>query len=152
MKRIHAAALATLAASALVTVGCSSTEDKNQYVDTVNEIQQTALDAFNETTTAAAADPTEQADQLQSGADALATAVDDLNEVDVPEDAQDAHPDLVAGIDDLRALFDDTAKKVKKGNATDALTLVTEFTTQGTRVGTEIDATIAQLNQDIGAE
>ncbi len=49
-------------------------------------------------------------EQLEAGEVALADAVTELESVEVPEEAQAGHPELVAGIDDLRALFEKTAK------------------------------------------
>ena len=100
-------------------------------------------------------DPREQqamVEQLEAGEAALADAVAELEEVEVPEEAQDGHPKLVAGIDDLRALFEQTAKDVQKAEGTDAFGAVTALASEGAVIGTEIDQAINQINDDLGAD
>ena len=140
------AGLAVVAAS-----GCSSTDTKNDYVDTVNGIQASALDAFNAATTTTPQNTKELVEQLEAGATALEDAVAELEAVEVPEEAQDGHPKLVRGIDDLRQLFEDTAAAVAKGGTADAFAAVTELSTAGARIGSDIDQTISQINRDLGA-
>ena len=142
---------ATAAAAALLAIGCSSADTKNDYVDTVNEIQTSALDAFNQTASSTPENKKALVEQLEAGEEALAQAVTELEEVEVPDEAQDSHPALVAGIEDLRALFEETAKKVQDADTAGAFSAVAELGTQGTVIGTEIDQAINQINDDLGA-
>jgi hypothetical protein len=139
-------------AAALLAIGCSSTETKNDYVDTVNEIQADALDAFNQTASSTPKNKQALVEQLEAGEAALADAVTDLQEVEVPDEAEGSHPDLVAGIEDLRALFAKTAKKVENSDTTEAFAAVTSLGTEGTVIGTKIDQAITEINDDLGAE
>ena len=138
-------AAATLAA-------CSSADTKNEYVDTVNAIQTSALDAFNQAANSTPENNKAMVEQLEAGETALADAVAELDEVEVPEEARDGHPKLVAGIDDLRALFEQTAKDVQKAEGTDAFGAVTALASEGAVIGTEIDRAINQINDDLGAD
>ena len=72
----------------------------------MNEIQTNALDAFNQAASSTPENKQAMVEQLEAGEAALADAVAELEEVEVPEEAEDSHPELVAGIEDLRALFE----------------------------------------------
>jgi len=139
-------------AAAVLAIGCSSTDTKNDYVDTVNEIQTSALDAFNQTASSTPENKQALVEQLEAGEAALAQAVTDLEEVDVPDEAEDSHPKLVAGIEDLRALFEKTAKKVEDTSTTGAFAAVAALGTEGTVIGTQIDQAIDEINDDLGAD
>ena len=142
------AAIATLALAA----GCSSADTKNEYVDTVNEIQTNALDAFNQAANATPDTKQAMVNQLEAGEAALADAVIQLESVEVPEEAEAGHPDLVAGIDDLRKLFEKTAADVQAASGTDAFAAVSALASEGAVIGTQIDEAITQINNDLGAE
>ena len=80
-----------------MVAGCSSADTKNDYVDTVNEIQTNALDAFNQAASSTPENKQAMVEQLEAGEIALADAVSELESVEVPEEAEAGHPDLVAG-------------------------------------------------------
>ena len=134
-----------------VVAGCSSADTKNDYVDTVNEIQTNALEAFNQAANSTPQNKGAMVEQLRAAETALAGAVTELEEVEVPEEAQDAHPQLVAGIDDLRALFETTAADVQKATTAEAFGVVTALASEGQVIGSEIDQAIDQINEDLGA-
>lgn len=150
MSRTRIAAAAAAAALALAG-GCGSSDSKNDYVDTVNEIQTSALNAFNQAASSTPRNKNQIVKQLEAGEAALADAVSELEAVDVPEEAADGHPKLVNGIDDLRALFARTAREVKKADGPQALTEVTALGSEGAVIGNEIDQAINQINEDLGA-
>jgi hypothetical protein len=141
-----------LIAAAAILGACSSADTKNEYVDTVNAIQTSALDAFNQAANSTPENNEAMVEQLEAGEAALADAVAELEAVEVPEEAQNSHPKLVAGIDDLRALFEQTAKDVQKAKGTDAFGAVTALGSEGQVIGTEVDRAINQINDDLGAE
>jgi hypothetical protein len=145
-------AVTTAIAAAALGAGCSSADTKNEYVDTVNSIQTSALDAFNQAASSTPKNKEAMVEQLEAGEAALADAVAELEDVEVPDEAQDGHPRLVAGIDDLRALFEQTAKDVQKAQGTDAFNAVTALASEGAVIGTEIDQAINRINDDLGAE
>ena len=142
-----AAAIAVVAPVA----GCSSADTKNDYVDTVNEIQTSALDAFNQAASSTPKNKQAMVEQLEAGEIALAGAVSDLESVEVPEEAEAGHPDLIAGIDDLRALFKKTAADVQAADGAEAFTAVSALASEGAVIGTQIDQAITKINDDLGA-
>lgn len=148
--RLVAIAVAAVALAALAA-GCGTAE-KNEYVDTVNEIQARALEAFNETATATPKNTKALVDQLESAEGALAEAVAELEAVEVPEEAQDGHPELVAGLEDLRDLFGQTAKDARGASTSEAFAAVTRLGSKGSEIGTRIDEAISRINSDLGAD
>ena len=142
------AAIATLALAA----GCTSTDTKNDYVDTVDEIRANAIDAFNQTVNTISADTDGQIEQLKAGEEAIAGAVAELKEVDVPEEAEDSHREMIAGYEDLRALFERTATEVKHTeSASEALSAMSAVGAEGSAIAERIDQAITQINEDLGA-
>jgi hypothetical protein len=152
VRPIVGTAIGAAAIAAVLAAGCTSADTKNDYVDTVNEIQASALEAFNQAASSTPANNEAMVDQLEAGETALAEAVSELESVEVPEEAQEGHPQLVAGIDDLRKLFADTAKEVEAAKGTEAFGPVTALASEGQVIGTRIDEAIDQINQDLGAD
>ena len=144
--------IALLAVAGALLAGCSSADTKNDYVDTVNEIQTNALDAFNQAANSTPQNQEAMVEQLEAGESALAGAVDELESVEVPEEAEGSHPELVAGINDLRALFEKTARKVADSKPNEAFGEVTALATEGQAIGSDIDEAITQINDDLGAD
>lgn len=150
LKRRTLAAMASVAVVALA--GCSSSETKNDYVDTVNEIQ---IDVQEATTEAAATAPSSKADVIElveTTESALADAVAKLEDVDVPSEAEAGHEDFVAGVDELRQLFADAIPDIEKASATGAFEPLAKLQGETIEVGTKIDTAIDKINADIGAE
>lgn len=144
--------VAVLAVSIVALAGCTTAGTKNDYVDTVNEIQLDAQAAFSGATGSVPDSKQELVSLLRDGEVALAEAVTKLEEVDVPSEAENGHPRLVAGIDKLRKLFGDTAADVESKSGAAAFAAVAPLGTKGTEIGAEVDAAIAQINKDIGAK
>jgi hypothetical protein len=150
--RIRVLFVATIAVTAAVVAGCSSADTKNEYVDTVNQIQTDALQAVNQSTTTQPNSKAQVVEQLESAEKILGDAVTELEQVDVPEEAQGGHEQLVAGIDEMRGLFADTAEKVKSASSAESVAELTSLVGESSAIGAEIDAAITQINQDLGAE
>lgn len=151
-RQIRVLFAATIAIAAALVAGCSSADTKNEYVDTVNQIQTDALQAVNQSTTTQPNSKAQVVKQLESAEKILADAVTELEAVDVPEEAQEGHEKLVAGIDEMRGLFADTAKKVQSASSAESVAELTSLVGESSAIGAEIDAAITQINQDLGAE
>lgn len=142
-------ALALVAAFALVALaGCSSTETKNDYVDTVNGIQTNVIDAANSLATNPATDKKTILGAFDDADQQVKDAIDQLNSIDVPSEAEDGHTDLIAGFEDLEALIVDVRDKVAAGGGADAFK---DLQQQGSEIDTHIGAAIDKINSDLGA-
>jgi hypothetical protein len=111
---------ALLAALALVAAGCGGTS-KDDYEKKVDAVGKTLDDQFTEIgrDIQSAGSLPKAAGDVEKGADALDEAAADLDDIDPPDDAKDAHEKIVGGVellaDDFRAASkaaasNDTAK------------------------------------------
>jgi len=155
LKRLHSVlTVVAVLAVGLLVAGCSDTAEKNEYVDTVNEIQTEMSDALTEASSAAAESPKDAADQLDQAASIVSDALTKLKDVDVPEDAKAGHDDLIAAIDETRALFSETAsdlRKIGKNDVSGLFELQAELQESINGITPKIDAAIDKINKDIGA-
>jgi len=145
-------AATAIAAMALVA-GCSSADTKNDYVDTVNEIRDSAIDTYNQTVNATPTNPNAQAEQLTAAEASLGDIVVELEALDVPEEATAGHQELVAGYADLRKLFDEAAANVKDAEGpAESFQAVTTIGAEGAAIAESIDEAITRINEDLGAD
>lgn len=141
--------IALVALPALFATGCSSTESKNEYVDTVNEIQNTVIEASNSLSSAPVTSDEDAVSAFEKAETKVEAAVDQLDEVDVPSEAQQGHDDLVIGFEDLSKLITDVREQVEDGGGRGAFQ---ELRTEGAEIDKRIDDAITQINTDLGAE
>ena len=132
---------------ALVVAGCTSTETKNEYVDTVNGIQNTVIEASNSLSSAPVTSEKDAIAAFETAEAQVKDAVDQLEEVEVPEEAQDGHEELVAGFAELSQLITDVREQVEKGGGEAAFQ---ELKTKGAEIDKRIDDAITQINTDLG--
>ncbi len=135
--------------SGLVIGGCSSAESKNEYVDTVNDIQNTVIEASNSLSSAPVTSEKDAIAAFETAEAQVKDAVDQLEEVDVPEEAQEGHEELVASFAELEQLITDVRVQVEKGGGQDAFQ---ELKSEGTEIDKRIDKAITQINSDLGVE
>jgi hypothetical protein len=109
-----------LAAAALVAAGCGGTS-KDDYEDEINRIGETLDEEFTQIgrELQASGGLANAADEVREGAEAYDAAAAELEDIEPPEDAEEAHAKIVAGVellaDDLRvaaraAAADDAAR------------------------------------------
>ena len=140
-------------ASAVLISSCTSAQSKDEYVETVDRIQLKAVTAMNQTVGDTAPDAKTQTAQLEASEAVLNAAIDELESVDIPEEAQQGHDELVRGFEDLRKLFKQTAAEVKDTESTgDFFDAMSKFSTKSAVVGADLDEAITQINNDLGAE
>ena len=152
MTKPTAVLAAWVACAAVAFGGCSSTESKNDYVDKVNEIQQRANEAYGSAANAATNKPGELIKALNDSEDELAAVVAELEELEVPDDAQEGHVDLVAAFDRLRELVTRAAESAGKSEGAAVFEPIADLASDGAGVDSKIDQAINRINQDLGAE
>lgn len=145
-------ALLVVAAASVLVAGCGSSDTENEYVDTVNGIQQDIVDAVTAATATQPDGRAEAVDQVQTGADTLGGTVDDLEAVEVPEEAQEGHDELIAAITDLRTLFSDTVATVEESSDTGVFTALTQLSRDAELISAQIDRAISKINSQLGAQ
>ncbi len=141
MKRTSAIAICLASAA---VAGCSSTED---YVDDVNKIQAEVIKASNKVGSDLNASKQEVLDQLDTAKSEAEDAVADLSEIDVPDDAEKGHEELIKGFEDLEKLYADVRKGIESESGSAAFD---ELRTKGAEIDKQIDKALDQINDELG--
>jgi hypothetical protein len=150
MTRVRIVLLCLAAASALALTACDEdTAENNDYVDQVNEISERLQASVTEVTSASGNDPATVGTTLETVAGEFQTAADDLSEVDPPEDVADLHDDMVEDIETLSTEAQSAADEVGQGGVAASVGALQQFATEATRLGTEIDTTISEINSKL---
>jgi hypothetical protein len=116
--RLHSAIAIGLATVALVAAGCGGTS-KEDYEKEIDGIGQTLDEQFTDIgrDIQSSGSLENAADDVEKGADALDDAAADLEDIDPPDDAEEAHAKIVAGV---RSLADDFREAARAAGANDA--------------------------------
>ena len=148
MRRTRLMVPVLVAASALAVAACGGdTEEKNDYVDQVNEVTKTLNEGLTEVSSGTAATSPKQAATVFSDfGEQLDTAAADIEGIEPPEDVADLHDQLVTQVDDLGAAATNAADEIEAGGAAAVTGVATEFITAATTASTEVDATITEIN------
>ena len=140
-----------VAASALAVAACGGdTEEKNDYVDQVNEVTTTLNKGLTEVSSGAAATSPEEASTVFADFGAqLDKAAADIEGIDPPEDVADLHDQLVTEVKDLAATSTNAADEIKAGGVAAVTGVATEFIAEATTASTEVDKTITEINSKL---
>jgi hypothetical protein len=139
-----------LLAVSLLAAGCGDTDEKNDYVDEVNELQTDLVDQVTQATTGAT--PTTQkqaADYAGTIADIFGKSADEFAAVDPPEDVADLHSQLV---DEIRSIAADTRKAeqtLRSGSPQEAQKALTDLQTAATDAQNQLNSLIDEINTDL---
>jgi hypothetical protein len=122
MTRLLALLMTTIA---LVAAGCGGGTSKEDYEEEVSKIGDTLEEQFNEIgrDIQSAGDLKNAAPEIEKGAQALDDTAADLDEIDPPDDASDAHDKIVSGVEDLADDFRAAANAAEAENAQKVLSL-----------------------------
>jgi hypothetical protein len=140
------AAIASLALT-VALAGCAVSTD--EYVDDVNAIQERVIDASNSVGSDINASKQEVVKSLEQAKKEAEAAIDDLREVDVPDDAEAGHDQLVNGFEELEKLYTEVREGIESGAGGDAFD---ELRAEGAEIDRKIDKALDQINQDLGLE
>lgn len=133
-----------------VVTGCTSADTESDYVDTLNGVQERAFDTFNQTVNATSGDPAQQAKQLEAAGSTYDDVVAELESVEVPEEVQAAHRDLVNGYDDLRKVFDDAVSDVRKADdASESIAAINTIGIEGAAIAEMLDDALSRIRSDL---
>jgi hypothetical protein len=121
MTRLLALCLATLAIAA---VGCGGTS-KEDYEKEIDQVGQTLDDQFTEIgrDIQASGSLKNAASEVEKGARALDDAAAELDDIEPPDDAEDAHTKIVDGVELLADDFREAARAAGANNAPKVLEL-----------------------------
>jgi outer membrane murein-binding lipoprotein Lpp len=128
--------------------GCSTSESKNEYVDRVNEIQTAVQEAAGALAPASVGTDKEAIKAFDEAEAQVQEAVAELEEIDVPAEAQAGHGELVSAFEDLSELLETVREDVAAGRTVNPGQLAAE----GQRIDRDIAKAIDEINADLGAE
>ena len=127
--------------------GCSATTDN--YVETVNQIRGDVLEASSDVGSDANASKNDIIASLEDAESEARGAVDELNDIDVPSEAEAGHDELVAGFEELTKLLASVREQVEAKSGASAFA---ELRSKGAVIDKRIDAAIDQINSDLGLD
>lgn len=152
MKRLRVGAVLAFAviAAGLIVAGCGDSEEKNDYVDQVNELQLAYVDDVTE---AVGANPPSTPKEAAAAAGELAEltdgVADDIEAVDAPEDVADLHDQLVAALRGVATDITKTQGALTSGDPQKATEAATQLQTAITGAQTELNSLIEQINSTL---
>ena len=115
----------------------------------MNGIQNTVIEASNSLSSAPVTSEKDAIAAFETAEAQVEAAVEQLEEVEVPDEAQEGHEELVAGFAELSQLITDVREQVEKGGGQDAFQ---DLKTKGAEIDKRIDAAITQINTQLGVE
>ena len=139
---------AALAATALALVACGGdTEEKNEYVDEVNEVTSTLNAGLaGIASQGTAGSPEEAGTVFEDFSTQLDAAAADLSGISPPEDVASLHDELVSILEELSAESGNAANEIAAGGAAAVTGVSTGFIGEANSLGAEADATISEIN------
>ena len=119
---------AGLAAVALVAAGCGGTS-KEDYEGELDQIGESLDEQLTEISrdVQSSGSLENAADDIEKGADALDEAAGDFDDIDPPDDAEDAHAKIVDGVEALAGDFREAADAARANDAATVLELFSDI-------------------------
>lgn len=152
MSRPRLIVLALAVAAALTVAACGGdTEEKNDYVDEVNNVTSTLNTGLQQISTEAATvgTPEEAATIFTDFAGQLDTAATDIEDISPPDDVTELHDQLVEQIETLSAEATNAADEIDAGGAAAVAGVATGFIGEANTLSSEVDATISEINSTL---
>ncbi|HEX2127588.1 MAG TPA: DUF6376 family protein [Solirubrobacterales bacterium] len=138
-----------LIAAALVVPACGS-EENNDYVDEVNELQGAYVEDVTDLTSVAPSSPDAVAKTAADLADLTARLASDIEDVEPPDDVAELHQQLVGELDKVADQIGGLEEDLAGSNPQQAVQAATDLTSAITRSQTEIQSLIGQINEELG--
>ena len=149
MSRLRLILPVLLGAAALTLVACSEdTDEKNDYVDEVNEVQTTLQDEIANLAQTPRS-PEELVTFYDETVASLESAVASLEDIEPPDDVAELHDKLVTEIQGLADVISGAVDEIKQGGAAAVPGAVGQLATEGSRLQAEFSATIDEINSTL---
>jgi len=151
MHRARLIVMALAAVSAVAVASCGEdTEEKNEYVDAVNEVTTTLNQGLTELTSGAGAtSPTDAAALYTDFAKEVDTAAADIEAIEHPEGVGSSHDELVSQLQELSGAATSTADEIDAGGPAAITGATNQFLAESTKLGTEVSTTIDDINSKL---
>ncbi len=152
MPRPRLIVLALAIASALTVAACGGDADeKNAYVDDINNVTSTLNSGLTEISTEAATvgSPEQAAGIFSDFAAQLDTAAAQIEDISPPDDVAGLHYQLVDEITTLSAAATGAADEIGAGGPAAVAGVATGFIGEANRLSAEVDTTISEINRQL---
>ena len=148
MSRVRTgSAFAALLAAALIAAGCGDAEEKEDYVEEVNKLQEAYVEDVTAAVSATApSTPKEAAAAAGTLAELTNGVADDIEAVKPPEDVADLHQQLVDELRSVATQITDAEGAIADGSAQEAAQAAIELQTAITGTQTELNNLIGEIN------
>ena len=130
--------------------GCGDSEEKNDYVDQINELQLTYVDDVTEVVSGTPPTSPEAAAEVAGNlGDVTQGLADDIAAVEPPEEVADLQEQLVGTVEDIAAQIEDAEETLANGNPQEAAQAATALQTATSEAQTELGSIIDQINSEL---
>jgi len=140
------------AAAALGLAACGEdTAEQNDYVDEVNGVTSTLNEELARISSEATSigNPEEAADAFASFSDSLEQAADEIAAIDPPDEVAELHDRLVQEVETLASEATDVVDEIREGGPAAAIGVTTTFIAEATRISSEVDSTLDEINSKL---
>jgi hypothetical protein len=127
----------------------TSTDNKNDYIQKVNDAQKEFADGAAKLNLANPASPEDFKKSLDGLDPLLSGIVADLDGIDPPEEVQAEHDKLVASMKDYQKIVNDNKEGLTSGEQDQTQQSAQAIATASSKFSTEFDATVDQINSKL---
>lgn len=149
MSRPHLFLPALLAVAALLLVACGGdSEEKNEYVDEVNEVQTTLQDEISNLAQTPRS-PEELVGFYEDTIASLQSAANSLEGIEPPDEVAELHDQLITEVKELADVITGAVDEIEQGGPAAVPGAVGQLATEGTKIQQEFSSTIDEINSTL---
>ena len=127
----------------------TSNDDKNEYIQKVNDAQKEFADGAAKLNLANPSSPEDFKKSLDGLDPLLSGIVSDLEGIDPPEEVQAEHDKLVNSMKDYQKVVNDNKEGLSSGDQEATQQSAQAIATASSKFSTEFDATVDQINSKL---
>jgi len=127
----------------------TSTDDKNEYIQKVNDAQKEFADGAAKLNLANPSSPEDFKKSLDGLDPLLSGIVSDLEGIDPPEEVQAEHDKLIASMKDYQKIVSDNKEGLSSGEQEATQQSAQAIATASSKFSTEFDTTVNQINSKL---
>jgi len=127
----------------------TSTSDKNEYIQKVNDAQKEFADGAAKLNLSNPSSPEDFKKSLDGLDPLLSGIVSDLDAIDPPEEVQAEHDKLVSSMRDYQKVVNDNKAGLTSGEQSETQEAAQSIATASSKFSTEFDQTVDQINSKL---
>jgi hypothetical protein len=127
----------------------TSTDDKNEYIEKVNDAQKEFADGAAKLNLANPSSPEDFKQSLDGLDPLLSGIVSDLKAIDPPEEVQAEHDKLVSSMEQYQKTVNDNKEGLTSGEQAETQQAAQAIATASSQFSTQFDQTVDQINSKL---